>query len=309
MHQRRLLKETKQFLMPSEKAKTGIKIHERYAGRIRVVSLILISGVLIHLFLFGVELATAFGVIMLLGGIVFELLLRVHYKFDGRTAVKYYALQIYEEPNEKTLRQLHSWNKNPFDLTTEYYYPLIGDLIEKASNHDNPAEYVHEEIPDVLRLIERNENTDYNSIVNISSIDEYDLNPYYINLLQELNYTYKFGAYTSASILSRKISESLLRDILFAKGIYENLPEEPTFEQKIDLFKSEVLDGSFQDDTVQELSVGLDKWIRKKGNKGAHLSEEFTRAEIEELMDYARKSIRLLIVIREQAVTEKEQNS
>lgn len=306
MHQKPLLEETKEFLEPSEKSKQGIHYHEQYSENIGKILFIMLVGLGVTIYLFGFIPAALFGGFIFIFAIGFELFLRFRYKFDGRTAVIYYALEVYNEPSEESLKQLQSWNKNPFDLTKEYYYPKIGELTTDAFNSESPAKYANEKIPDILRLIERNESKNYNSLVDMESITNYDLPEYYLDLIQELNYTYKFGAYTSTSILIRKVAENLIRDILFSKGIYSELPQEPRFEEKVNLL-AETLEGQFDEDTIDTLTSSLNNRIRRKGNKAAHLPEEFTRDEIEELMEHARSSIRLLIVIYAESVDEKPQ--
>lgn len=306
MHQKPLLDDTKAYLRPSERKQRGIKFHEKYSESIYRISAVLLVGLLIHWYLFDYRFALVFGAAIFLVGVSSEVALKQFYGFNGRDAVKYYALKMYENPSRQNLKQLQSWNKNPFDLTTEYYYPRIGDIIEQAQSKNDPFKYVSENLPDALRLIERRERDDYYVLMDIKKVEDYNLTPYYKKLLQEVNYCYKFGAYTSASMLLRKITENLIEDILFTKGFYSELPQEPTFQEMVELFVSEVLTEQFNQDIADDLQESLDEWIRKKGNKGAHIPEEFSQEEIETLMHHAQKAVRLLIVIRSELEVDTE---
>lgn len=297
MRQKELLDETLDFLKPDDKKKKGIVFHEKYSESMSIVAGILVAGLLIHWVVFDVFYTLLFGIVLFFFALFGEVLLRRLTGFSGQDAVKYYALQIYHDPSEKTLNQLHSWNKNPFDLSTEYYYPRIGTLVENARTEENPAQYVHERIPDELRLIEKRENESYQTLVDID-LEELSIDPYYKDLIQEANYCYKFGSYTSVSVLLRKISEQLMVDILTAKGLYAELSSEYGFEELATVFVEDVVSKDFPEHIKEDISESLNVWIRKKGNKGAHKSEEFSKTEIEELMQHAKRTIRLLIVIR-----------
>lgn len=306
MHQKPLLDDTKEYLAPSERKQRGIRFHERYSESIYRISAVLLVGLIIHWYLFDYRFALVFGAGIFFVGLSSEVVLKQFYGFNGRDAVKYYALQMYDDPSRKSLKQLQSWNKNPFDLTTEYYYPRIGEIIDQSKAQDNPVQYVSENMPDALRLIERRERDDYHVLMDIDKVEEYNLTPYYENLLQEVNYTYKFGAYTSVSMLLRKITENLIEDILFTKGLYSELPQEPTFQEMVEVFVEDVLTEQFNQEMASDLEESLDQWIRKKGNKGAHIPEEFSQEEIETLMKHAQKTVRLLIVIRSELDVETE---
>lgn len=306
MRQRELLGETIDFITPSEKKIKGILFHENYSESISIVAAILVAGLIIHWVLFDVFFTLLFGVILFILALSSELVLRKLYGFTGQDAAKYYAIQLYNEPSKKALNQLNSWNKNPFDLSTEYYYPRIGNLVEEASNKDNPPEYVHKRMPDELRLIEKREHDSYQTLVDIN-LEELNLDPYYKDLIREANYCYKFGSYTSVSVLLRKISEQLLVDILTAKGLYSELSSEYGFEELATVFIDDVVSKEFPEDMKEDMSESLNVWIRKKGNKGAHKNEEFSKKEIEELMEHARRTIRLLIVVRSEIHPEYEE--
>lgn len=309
MRQRELLDETIEFLKPSEKKRSGIQFHEKYSESIPVISFILVAGLVIHWALFDVFYTLLFGIILFLFAVSSELVLRRLYGFSGQDAVKYYAVQLYQNPDEKALNQLHSWNKNPFDLSTEYYYPRIGHLVEEAKNQsENPEEYVHKRLPDELRLIEKRENESYQALVDMD-LGELDLDPYYKDLIREANYCYKFGSYTSVSVLLRKISEQLIVDILTGKGLYTELTTEYGFEELAKVFVDEVVSKEYPDELKQDISDSLNIWIRKKGNKGAHKNEEFNKEEIEELMQHAKKTIRLLVVIRSEVHPEYDEQT
>jgi len=298
MYQKPLLEETISFLTPSERKQEGIQFHERYSLSIYRILIVLFIGLILQWYLFDYRFALLFGLFVLFLSISSEVFMKLFYGFSGRDATKYYAIKIYENPSEKNLKQLNSWNKNPFDLTTEYYYPRIGEIVEKSKQKNDRAEYVQSEIPDALRLIERRERDDYHTLVNINELDEQNINAYYEDLLKEVNYCYKFGAYTSVSMLLRKLTENLIEDILLTKGLYAELPKEPKFQEMVTVFVDEVLKKEYDGRIAEDLEESLDKWIRKKGNKGAHIPESFTQDEIQELMSHAQKTVRFLITIR-----------
>lgn len=300
MHQRDLLDETVDFLMPSEKKQRGIQFHENYSTSIYLVSLILIIGLFIYWIFSNALSVMIAGFVLFLIGISSEIFLRRIYGFTGQDATKYYAVKMYENPSKTNMNQLHSWNKNPFDLSTEYYYPQLGKIVENAREREDSVDYVHREIPDELRLIERRENDSYQSLVDLE-IEDLDLDPYYKNLIHEANYSYKFGAYTSVSVLLRKISEKLIVDILINKGLYTELTSEYGFEEIVSVFIDKVVAESFSDDVKSDLEESLDLWIREKGNKGAHKNEPFTKEEAEELMTHAKRTVQLLLFIRDES--------
>lgn len=303
MKQNDLLEDTIEYFSVSDKCRKGITYHQRLSENILPISLILITGVFIHYFAFGIETAGLFGVLMFLSGIFFELYLLYEYDYSGRKAVKYYALEMYRDPSEEKLSQLHSWNKNPFELGNEYYYPAIGRIVEEAFMRDDPVSFIEQELPDILRFIELWENKNYNTLVNVNSTD-LNLNEEYKKLIQEINYTYKLGAYTSTSILIRKLTDNLIKDILLSKGYYEDLPEEPTLEQKIEILENKVL-SEYEEETKNNIINSLNTWIRKKGNKGAHILKEFETEEIQKLMEESQKAVRLLIIIRSKSISDR----
>lgn len=302
MRKDKLLEDTIEYFSVCDDIEKGIKYHQKLSENIIPISFVLVIGVFTHYFLFGVETAGLFGVLMFLSGIFFELYLLYKYNYSGRKAVRYYALKMYEDPSEENLAQLHSWNKNPFVLGNEYYYPILGKIVEQSFEKEDPVTFVRKELPDILRFIELWENKTYNTLVDIDS-KELNLSEEYKSLIQEINYTYKLGAYTSTSILIRKLADNLIRDILISKGYYEDLPEEPTLEQKINILDSEVL-VDYKDTTQNTIINSLNKWIRKKGNKGAHILQEFEVEEIERLMEESQKSIRLLLIIRSDSISD-----
>lgn len=297
MHQRDLLPETRDFILPEERKQRGIELHEKYSDRIIVISIIILAGSYLHWTFFGYNSLLFFSGILLVMVVSIELLFKKYFKFTGRDAVKYYAVQVYDEPTQEAVSQLNSWNKNPFDLLNEYYYPQLNTLVEEAQSKDNPPEYIKEQIPDLLRYIERQERQDYNTLVDLENL-EIQLENQYVKMIQEANYCYKFGAYMSVSVLLRKITENLIVDILMGKGLYSELPDEAKFPEMVELFTEEVLYTRVGESMSEEFEESIDVWIRKKGNKGAHKPEEFTQDEIETLMNHAQRSIRLLLVIK-----------
>jgi len=298
MHQKPLLQETKDFLWLSERKQRGIEFHERYAISLYRIMAVFALGAALHWYIFDYRYALVFGAFVLLVGLSSELVMKRFYQFTGRDAVKYYALRVYDNGDDICLKQMHSWNKNPFDFSQEYHYQQLGRLAEDAFEKQNSGEYAQKNIPDTLRFIERQENDDYHLLIDMDKIEDYGLNKYYETLLQEVNYCYKFGAYTSTSMLLRKLTESLIEEILLKKGLYSELPKEPSFQDMVNIFVEKVLDEQFDSPLSQELQVSLDKWIRKKGNKGAHIPEELTREESQELMQHAKRTVRLLVVMR-----------
>lgn len=298
MYQKPLLKDALDFLTPTERKQRGIRFHEQYALSIYRILLVLFVGLIIHWYFFDYRFALVFGLLVLIFSISSEIVMKIFYGFSGRDATKYYAIKMYKNPSRKNLKQLNSWNKNPFDLTTEYYYPRLGEIVETASNKDNPVGYARSQLPDALRLIERRERDDYHVLLDIDKIEEFNLNSYYEGLLQEVNYCYKFGAYTSVSMLLRKLTENLIEEILLTKGLYTELSKEPTFQDMVTVFVEEVLQTDYNGRIAEDLENSLNTWIRKKGNKGAHIPEDFTQEEIENLMHHAQKTVRFLITIR-----------
>jgi len=300
MRQRELVDDTKDYLLPSDRKVRGIIIHQNYSEIIFSIMLLIIIGSFVSWFLFGyktllvatgIAIAVAFGI---------ELVLRLLYRFNGKEATRYYALKLAEEPSKIYYEQLHSWNRNPFNITNEYYYQRLGQLINTSKEKDFPVKYAHNNIPDELRLIEHHERTDYNVLMDIEFFKEYPLLDYYEGLIQEINYTYKFGSYMSTSILLRKLAEHLLEEILLAKGLGEKIGEETTFNDLVELFVESGISDNLDENIRNNLEQSLDVWIRKKGNKGAHVRETFDKDEIETLMEKAQQSIRLLVVIRSQ---------
>lgn len=298
MHQKPLLEETKDFLWPSERKQRGINFHEKYAISLYRIMAVFALGAALHWYVFDYRFALVFGAFVLLIGLSSEIVMKRFYRFTGRDAVKYYALRVYEDGDDICLKQMHSWNKNPFDFSQEYHYQQLGKLAEAAFEKEESSKYAQQKIPDALRLIERQENDDYHLLIDMDKIEEYGLTDYYETLLQEVNYCYKFGAYTSTSMLLRKLTESLIEEILLTKGLYSELPKEPSFQDMVNIFVEQVLNKQFDSPLSQDLQVSLDKWIRKKGNKGAHIPEELTREESQELMMHAKRTVRLLVVMR-----------
>jgi len=309
MRQRELVDDTKEYLLPSDKKIRGIIIHQNYSEIITSIMFLIVIGSFVSWFFFGYRtllIATGIAIVVAFG---IELVLRLLYRFNGKEATTYYALKLAEEPNETYYKQLHSWNKNPFNLTNEYYYQRLGQLVNTSKQKDNPVEYAHNNIPDELRLIEHHERTDYNVLMDLEFFKEYPLSDYYEGLIQEINYTYKFGSYMSASILLRKLAEHLLEEILLAKGLGEKIGEETTFNDLVEIFVESAISDNLDEDIRNNLEQALDVWIRKKGNKGAHVRENFTKDEIETLMEKAQQSIRLLVVIRSQYDVDKIQTN
>lgn len=298
MHQKPLLNETIEFFSLDAQKKEGVKLYEKYSMILFQVSTILLIGATIHWYFFGYLYAIVFGGLIITGAASLEYLFKKYYNFTEEDAVKHYALEVYQSNNPKeSLQKLHLWNRNPFNIWNEYHYPLLADLYDESTQKQNPEEYAQEQIPDIIRLIERQENTDFHSLIDVNQ-NEYQIPEYYKVIIQEINYCYKFGAYTSTSLLLRKLTESLIEDILFSKGMYSKLPKEPTFKEMVTVFVDNVLTEEYTSETTAQLEKSLNDWIRKKGNKGAHISTEFQKDEIQTLMEHSQRTVRLLLLFR-----------
>lgn len=299
-----ILPETIEFLYPSQKKQKGILFHEKYQKQTSILLVLLTAAIVLNWIVFSSTLVLVFGGTLLCIGLLIEFIVKTRYGFTGKDAVIYYALQVYENGDKDSLEQLRSWNQNPFVFVKSYSYPYITGLLNEAENHENPAEYVQREIPDFLRIVERFEREEYQTVIDVESIDTKILNQYYRELILEINYTYKFGAYASTSILLRKLTENLMEDIMMSKGLYSELPQNSPFKDTVAVFLEHVIESRFDTEIVDQLDESLNKWIRKKGNKGAHDLDEFTTEETEELMRHAKRTIRLLIVLKTEQITE-----
>lgn len=296
MRQAPLIETTKRYFEPPKQTQRGIELYNQYAKIVYFILAVLVAATIGLYAVFGtlsaVILVSQIGILVLL----FEILLRVRYDVTPEFAVKYYALQLYESPSKNAFKQLESWNSNPFDLRNQYRYAKIGKLLEDAKSTDDSVLYAHNQLPDIMRMIEYSEREDYGALLTLEELGEFDLPDEYVNLIREINYTYKFGAYTSVSILLRKLAQQLTQDILMAKGAYDST-EYKTHQEEIDTLL-DVLSSSYTEETLAQLKPALDESIRKTGNKAAHSKEQPSISEIEDLMSEARKAIRLLLVIR-----------
>lgn len=298
-----ILPETIEFLYPSQKKQQGILFHEKYQKQTAILLVALAVAIVVNWVVFSSTLILVFGGTLLFIGLLIEFVVKTRYGFTGKDAVIYYALQVYEHGDTESLEQLRLWNQNPFVFVNSYSYPYITGLLQEAQSHEDPAKYVQREIPDFLRLVERFEREEYQTVIDIDSIDPEILNQYYRDLISEINYTYKFGAYASTSILLRKLTENLMEDIMMSKGLYSELPRNSPFKDTVAVFIEHVIESRFDQEIVEQLDTSLNTWIRKKGNKGAHDLDEFTTEETEELMKHAKRTINLLIVLKTEQVT------
>jgi hypothetical protein len=303
MEHKKVLSETIEFLKPDEKKIKGIKIHEAYYA-VKDIMLILIAiGVLIHWLLFNVYTVFIFGFLSIICGLVFEFIIRYHFTLSSNDAIFYYAIKLYKNGDENSLNQLKMWNNNPFNISKKSGYPYINALIEKSEERDNPASYVQEKIGEFLRVAERLNREEYQELMEFDTLKTTESDYHYKSLLEEINYTYRFGAYTSTSILIRKLTENLMQDIMISKGLYSKMKQNAGFKEQVNVFLDYVVRQNYDEETTKILEKSLHEWIRKKGNKGAHDVEDFTHDEIESLMDHSKKAIRLLTVLREEATS------
>lgn len=299
MHQKKLLDSTKEFLEPEERKVEGVKLHDKYASTITAVSIIItvfIFSIILTIFTGYTTLLLLGGFLLIIGGL-FEGALKYLYGFTGADAVRYYALRMYENPSKEQLKKIRSWNHNPFYLHSEYYYPQIGHLIKEAKKKDDPVQFVHSELPDILRLIERRESDKFNTLIDPS---EYSIGEKYEDLIREANYAYKFGGYTSAAVLLRKIAENLIDEILLAKGLYTKLNDEQSLGEAIDVLTTNVIAKEYDEEYAEEVEVILREWIKKRGNKAAHDIDEIERSEIKQLVEESSEILELLFELREE---------
>jgi hypothetical protein len=301
MKQEPLLETTKSYFTPTEKTQRGIRVYNRYSRYVYLLLALVVLGSLGLYVAIGSVSVVILAIQLVIIVVVAEVFLRLRYDITTERAVKHYALKLYETPSKETFNQLESWNNNPFDFRKQYKYAKIGKLLHDAKEAENPVEYAHEKLPDILRMIEYTEREEYGALLSLEQSETYNLEEPHIELIKEINYTYKFGAYTSTGILIRKLAQQLIRDILLAKGLYSQ-SSPPTYEIEIEILKNS-LKNSYSNETIKQLVNSLNDSIRKKGNKAAHDKEILTKQETEALMDDSRKAIRLLIVIREETIS------
>lgn len=292
MHQKPLLESTRDFLSIGEQGQQGILLHESYERYVRYGAIFLLILAGITSFIIDYRLIISLGLIIALFGFSFEYILKQIYDFTGQDAVLFYALRFYDDPTVDNLKQLHSWNKNPFDFSEEYRYPILGKLVEEGKEKNDTVQFVRQNIPDTLRMIEQREREDYQTLVDI----DLEIPEYYSTLLEEANYCYKFGAYTSTAILLRKITENLVTDILTAKGLYVQLEDE-TFGDEINLLEQEVLISMYGEDIASDIREFLHT-IREIGNKGAHKTVEVNQEELEGVVGVAHNVLGMLFKLR-----------
>lgn len=298
MHQRELLPKTKEYFEISERQKSALHLYENYSEYVVSGSFLIsvIAGIIWAIG--GSVYVGAFGFVLFTFALTLEVLFQYFTKLSGKELVRHYALQLYENPSHKSLSRLQRWNTNPFEFRTEYYYPRLEQIIKNAENKDDPIQYISNNIADELRVIEKQESDTFNELFDKSNLREFNLTKYEQRLFEEANYCYKFGAYTSTSILLRKITEQLLVDILLQKGYYSKLRTEWSYEEIVTVFISNV---DLPEKQQEKLETTLDRWVKKKGNKAAHKNEEFTQEEIQTLVSRSKDALNILLVIRSSA--------
>lgn len=301
MNQRPLTSSTRDFLSVSEKKENGIRLHDKYESRLVLFGVLTAISTAVFYFIYGYLSILVFGGMLIFTGIVFDISLKWAYGFSEKEVVLYYALEFYDEPTESNLNKLQSWNTRLFDFRGRYYYPMIGLLIEKSKDKDDSVDFVRSNIPDTLRLVEQQYSESYQGII---SINKDNLPKSYNNLIQEVNYSYKFGAYTSTAVLIRKIVEISIEEILTAKGLYSRLEEE-TLSNKINLFLSDVVTEEYGETYSEELRDNL-QTIRDIGNRSAHSSKSVSREDIEELTASASGTLEILLTMREETISESD---
>jgi hypothetical protein len=299
MNQRPLTSSTREFLSVSDEKERGIRLHDRYESRLVLFGVLTAISTAVFYFIYGYLSILVFGGVLIFTGVVFDISLKWVYGFSEKEVVLYYALEFYDEPTEDNLNKLQSWNTRLFDFRGRYYYPMIGLLIEESKDKDNSVDFVRSNIPDTLRLVEQQYSESYREIV---SINKDNLPESYNSLIQEVNYSYKFGAYTSTAVLIRKIMEISIEEILTAKGLYSRLDEE-TLSNKITLFLNSVVTEEYGETYADELRDDLQR-IRDIGNRSAHSSKSVSREDIEKLTDSASGSLEILLTMREETVSD-----
>ena len=301
VHQRDLLDETRDFFEPDSRAIKGVNLHDGYIQYLHIMGGASVVGTVITLALFD------FGGVVLLGfvigaiGLSGEVILKSTYRFTEKDAVRYHALQFMDNPTQENFDALVSWNQNPFYLDTQYHYPVIGKVTESAMEEEDPVDALAKGLPDAIRVIERIENDDFQTLIDIDKV-EYGIAPHYQTLLTEANYCYKFGAYTSTAVLIRKITENILDEILTAKGLYSELSGEQTdtFSHRVTLFVEHVASGRYKQGTVDRIEHVLDNVVREQGNRSVHEPIDLDEDEARELVHEARWVLILLLDIKQE---------
>jgi hypothetical protein len=304
MHQRELLPNTKRYFQLSDQKESAVRLYESYSDYIISGSFLLALSAGLIWAVGGELFVGIFGVVLLLFALVIEFLFQYITKLSGKELVRYYSLQMYQNPSEENLKRLQQWNTNPFEFRTEYYYPRLASLIHTAQSKDqDTVEYISQHIADELRLIEQQESSTFNELFDKSELDTFNLSEYEKRLFSEANYCYKFGAYTSTSVLLRKITEQLLVDILIQKGYYSELRTEWSYEEIVSVFIENI---DLPETQRIKLEETLNQWVKKKGNKAAHKNEAFTQKEVLTLVERSKDALNILLVIREEPELDEE---
>ncbi|ERG93809.1 MAG: hypothetical protein J07HQW2_00243 [Haloquadratum walsbyi J07HQW2] len=102
--------------------------------------------VLIHWLLSNVYTVFIFGLLPIIGGLVFEFIIHYHFKLSRNDRIFCYVIKLHKNGGEGSLNQLKTWNDNPLNISKKSGYLYISVLIKKSEERDNPASYVQEKI-------------------------------------------------------------------------------------------------------------------------------------------------------------------
>jgi hypothetical protein len=296
MKKQPLTSSTEQFLSVDPGQERGIQLHKSYADFIYFAVAAISSASTFFYFLYGYISILILGFICVGVSLSLDLYIKHRFNFSEEDVILYYAKEFYEEPSQENLERLKSWNRKRFDFRRTYYFPLIGNLIITGQKTEDPVDFVKKNLPDSLRMLERQYTEDYQSIITIRD----DTPENYVHLIQEANYCYKFGAYTSTVIVIRKIVEMAIDEILMSKGIYFHLDEE-TLSAKIKLFISEVIEAEYGESSAEDIKIKLHN-IRDLGNQSAHSKKVVSHEEVESLVDESQGVITILLNIRRETI-------
>ena len=170
-------------------------------------------------------------------------------------------------------------NDNDFyRLYTEH----LDNLLKEKKSHQKIIQTEIESNKEIIKPSEK--------FVSVSGVDNF-----YQRLIKEINETYKNETYTSSLILSRKLIENLLIDLLrkkygdktkTAKEIYYNINNGRfhSFTYLVKNLEDKKSDFDIDKELIEEF-LSLVKPFRKKANSKAHSLIYFVENK-EELMDY-----------------------
>lgn len=175
------------------------------------------------------------------------------------------------------------------DAETLQEYPALRTLEDKSEN-------IHTSLPHLPINSEQ-----FISIENISGSS-------YPGVIQNINQSYRLGIYDGALVLSRKLIESLLKDILRKKygdqrlDLYYNTnrKEIRSFYKLKENFSNNISDFKpYSDEVSSEFIQALDS-IRRTANKEAHSIEtNITNNEMEKYSEQIEYVVKVLFRLRE----------